>query len=132
MRDEYRLANLWREVPRTDKVKFGKQDMVDAIVRFGRSKASPNAAALVDLVSGKNIIGKPVTPEEIALRSFTPISANDVVQALEAKGFPEGLIFAALALAGVGTLHYNMQANPEGEEMISVEKLEEIVNTLFK
>jgi len=132
LRDEFRLANLFREVPRTDKVKFGKQDMIDVMARFARSKASPNAAAFADFFSGKNMIGQPVAPSDIAMRSFTPIAINDVVQSLEAKGFPEGVIFAALALAGVGTLHYNNQAKPGSEDMVNMDQLENIIRSLFE
>jgi hypothetical protein len=87
-------------------VKFGQQDMGDVLERFARSKLSPTFGAAVDVVAGKDVIGKPVAPAERVASLAVPLSLRDIYGVMEEHGVAKGTAIEILNLFGMGVQHY--------------------------
>lgn len=105
IRDEYRLANLWRDQPKTDKVPYGGDSGFDVLARFARTKFAPVPGALMNLIEGEDLVGEPVTPANQAMSLITPLSMRDIGGIMEEHGVPKGAAITMLNLLGVGVQH---------------------------
>ena len=68
----------------------------ETALRFGRSKMSPTAGLVTDLLTGKNVRGNEVTLgkgslKDIAANNFTPLFAQDLYDAFTKEGFTGAL-----------------------------------------
>lgn len=91
---------------RGEKVPFGSGNSADMIARFLRTKLAPVPGTLVDLASGENVVGEPVTPLSAAGRLVVPISFEDIYQAMLNQGTPKGTAMAILSQFGMGLQSY--------------------------
>lgn len=89
---------------------FGQDDTVDVIGRFLRSKLSPVAGAGMDIASGRNVVGEPITPGMAATRMFVPMTFNEIYETMKEKGMPAGPAFAVLTIFGAGVQTYDEKA----------------------
>ncbi len=107
IRDTLRLPNLFREVPRKDKVPYGGDNVFDVAANFARSKFSPAFGGFVDVTVGKNVIGEPVTPMDVGIKMVVPMSFSETKETMEAHGVPKGATLTTLMLFGAGVQTYN-------------------------
>lgn len=92
-------------------VEFGKASAQDIGWRFMRTKLAPLPSAALNVISGSDVVGNPVTPADAALTMFMPISAGDIVKVWEKEGIEGGLPFTALSMLGVGTQYREPRDN---------------------
>jgi hypothetical protein len=77
--------------------------------RFLRGKLAPLPAAAANLMAGENIVGEETTPAKEAVRLVTPMSFNDIIEAMEAQGVERGTAIAILSLFGASTTTYDQK-----------------------
>lgn len=87
---------------RGERIPFGSGDSATVIGRFLRTKLSPSVGAGFDLATGRNVIGEPVTPADVAVRAVVPISFQEILTTMEQQGVPRGTALTVLSLFGMG------------------------------
>ncbi len=107
IRDTMRLPNLFREVPKTDKVPYGGRNVFSLAADFARTKFSPAFGGAVDFATGENVIGEAVTPADVVLKMTVPMSFEEAMETLEAHGMPKGPALTVLMTFGAGVMTYN-------------------------
>ena len=85
---------------------FGRGDEVTAIGRYLRGKLAPLPGSALNLMSGKDPVGKPVTLGSEAVNLTTPMSYRDIYLAMKEHGVPKGAALGVLALFGMGLQNY--------------------------
>lgn len=99
------------------KLPFGSSDAGSVIWRFLRTKLAPVPGAVVNTLSGSNMIGEPATPGETALSLVTPMSVGNIKDVMEEQGVPRGTALTLLGLLGMGVQYRKpKEAKPEEEE----------------
>lgn len=86
--------------------KASKAGMGAMIGSFMRTKLNPVAGAAVDVATGKDVTGKPVTPGGLAIRMTAPISFQDIAETMQEQGVPKGTAMWILSLFGMGLQTY--------------------------
>ena len=102
---------------RGDKVKFGGRDAALLLWDFSRSKVAPVPGAVVDTLSGTNVLHQKVKPLELNNRFpyvggtvgnlAIPLSLRDVGDVLHEQGVPRGMVIELLNLLGMGVQNYD-------------------------
>lgn len=92
-----------RIVPIRGRIPHGGQDAADVTARFLRTKLSPVVGMGVNLASGKDVVGNPVTPQSVAQGLLVPLSVQDIYSAMLDQGVPKGTAIAILTIFGMGT-----------------------------
>jgi hypothetical protein len=99
-------------------VKYGKTTAVDVMARFARSKASPMIGTAIDLASGTDYMGKPVTPRSMT-KMLYPITYGDIAEQFVNEKIPQATAVSLLAFLGEGVQRYEQQKSkskmPGGE-----------------
>ena len=85
---------------------FGQGDEVTAVGRYLRGKLAPLPGAALNLTSGKDPVGKPVTLGSEAVNLTTPMSYRDIYKAMQEHGVPRGAALGILSLFGMGLQNY--------------------------
>lgn len=94
-------------------VQYGRDDAFDVMSKFIRTKLSPMIGTPIDLATGKNAVGQPVTLKSAAANFVTPLAMKDVYEAIQEQGVPKGTAFGILGLLGLGLQTYQQnQAKP--------------------
>lgn len=75
---------------------------LDVAARFARSKLSPVAGAVVDLMDGENVVGEKVTVGSVAKRLVVPMQYDSLLASFEEQGIPRGTALAILSIFGMG------------------------------
>jgi hypothetical protein len=78
----------------------------DVAARFLRTKLAPLPGMIADVAAGSNVVGEPVTPEQLAADSVTPLSFKDIAEAIEQQGIPRGAAMGMAAMLGMGLQSY--------------------------
>lgn len=78
----------------------------DVLGRFLRSKLSPAVGSAVDMLAGKDVTGRRVTPEDSLKRMVTPLSVGDIAKTMEEQGVAKGTVMSLLSLLGMGVQTY--------------------------
>lgn len=78
----------------------------DILLRFLRTKASPELGTVIDITTGKGFDNKPVTLKSAAADYFTPLLYKDVQAVYQDAGVTQALLTFLLASHGVGTQTY--------------------------
>jgi hypothetical protein len=81
---------------------FGSAGADGTIGRFLRTKLAPVPGALVNVVSGSNVLGEPVSPLDAARQMVTPMSFGDIGAAMEENGVAKGTALGMLVILGMG------------------------------
>lgn len=89
----------------------GKPNMIvggngDVLKNFLRSKLNPVAGTVWNMIEGKDITGKPVTPVSTLVNTTVPISYQDILSTMEKQGIPKGAAMFTLSLFGMGLNTY--------------------------
>lgn len=93
-------------VPLRGNVPYGSDTSADVIGRFLRSKLSPTIGTPIDILSGENAVGEPVTPESAAKGLLVPLSFQDIQKAMQERGVPAGAALGILSIFGAGLQTY--------------------------
>lgn len=91
---------------RGEKVPFGTGDTSDVIARFLRTKLSPAIGSVIDIASGKDVVGQSVTPQGEAIEAVTPLSFREIYETMKEQGVPAGTALGILNLFGVAISTY--------------------------
>jgi len=102
--------------PIRGEVEFGRQTSVGVVGRFIRSKLSPMTGTIVDVASGTDVIGKPVTAGSVAKNLTIPISFRDIQAAIEEQGADKGTALGLVSLFGAGVQTYAAKADEDEDE----------------
>lgn len=102
LRQNLRPLNLFRGTPKNDKVPFGRDDAVDVVKEFLRTKLSPAGTFVAESLSGETVLGEPTTPARSALRMVIPISFEDIYGVMKEQGMTRGAILNILNQFGMG------------------------------
>jgi hypothetical protein len=97
---------------RGEKVPFGGADAADVIGRFARGRLHPTAGSILNILSGKDAVGQPVSIVSELEGSVTPITYQDIVQAYQENDIPEATNLAVAAMFGVGLQTYAPTKKP--------------------
>lgn len=92
---------------------FKQKSRGDILLRFARTKASPELGAITDIATGTSFDNKKVTAKSATANYFTPLLYKDVTDALHSPngGVSQALMTFVLAAHGVGTQTYG----PKGD-----------------
>jgi hypothetical protein len=93
---------------------FGK-DRADVLGSFARGKLAPVPASILDIVSGRNIIGEKVDAKMIAERTLLPLIYSDVKESYKEQGVKALLTVGLPATFGIGVNTYESKPpkNPD-------------------
>jgi len=94
---------------RGPKVPYGAPNAADVTARFLRSKLSPAIGTGLNLLTGKDVVGQPVTPESTASNLLVPLSLQDIYSTMREQGIERGTIFALLSIFGMGLQNYEQR-----------------------
>jgi thioredoxin reductase len=97
---------VWGRGPLTQR-KFG-----DVLTDFMRSKLAPLPSAIWNTAEGKKVTGEPTTLGSELLGMVTPMSVNDIYQALLAHGVPTAAALGLLAFFGDSVNTYAKRGVP--------------------
>lgn len=106
LRKDYRLPNLFREIPRHDEPGYGKATTASVMGKFLRTKLAPAIGTGIDLATGQNVVNEPVTPAGAAVGMVTPLSFGDIADTLEEQGMARGTALSLVSLLGMGMQTY--------------------------
>lgn len=109
LRQEYRFPNLFREIPRTDKVPYKSDTTMGVAGTFVRSKFSPAFGSLANIIDGENVVGEPTDLTTEAKRMVIPMSISEAIETMKEQGIPEGTALTILSLFGFGVQTYDMR-----------------------
>jgi len=94
---------------RGEKLPFGRPDAADVAGRFLRTKLSPAIGGTIDIASGRDVMGNPVTPGSAIARLAVPLSFTDVYGALKDQGMSRGTAISLLGILGAGVQVQNQK-----------------------
>ncbi len=115
---------------RGDKVPYGGANSADVMARFLRSKLSPVVGASVDVLTGKNVVGQPVTPESVAGNLAVPLAIQDVYQAMQDQGVPKGAAMGVLAIFGMNIQSFNAHQRSKPDRRTFGQRMESLGGNL--
>lgn len=78
----------------------------DVIARFLRTKLTPLLGTSIDVLSGENVVGEPVTPLSTAKDLLIPLSFNDVYKQMQEQGIAAGTAYTLLNIFGMSVQTY--------------------------
>lgn len=87
---------------RGEKVPFGGDNSASVIGNFLRTKLAPVPASGLDLLTGKDITGKPVDLASEMQELSIPLTYRDIYKAMREHGTPADVALSLLALFGAG------------------------------
>ena len=88
----------------------------DTASRFLRTKLHPTVGAFVDIKTGKDLTGRPVTMQDIPRRLLMPLAYQDVYHAIREHGIPDGEALGMLGVFGMGVNTYISEYGDLGTE----------------
>lgn len=97
-------------LPLSGRLPFGQDNYFDVLARYTRGKLAPAPGAALDLLSGTDVVGQPVTPASRAGGLVTPLYARDVLEAFRDLGVPRGTAVSLAGLLGVSMTTYDPDA----------------------
>jgi hypothetical protein len=91
---------------RGEKVPYGADDSFDVMGNFARTKFSPIVGSLVNVITGKNVVGETTDVVEETKRMLIPMSFTEMKETFESQGIPEATALTTLQLFGMGVQTY--------------------------
>lgn len=91
---------------RGEKVPYGGANTYDVITQFLRYKFSPMIGTSVNVVTGKNPIGEPVTVGSTIRDLTVPLSLRDIYETIQEQGVPVGAAMGLMSIFGLGLQTY--------------------------
>lgn len=105
-------------------VVFGGDNAFVVSARFLRTKFSPSFGLAVNLATGKDVVGDPVTVStvegitEVSKDLLMPLSFRDIFEAMKEQGVPKGSALAAINLLGAGLSTYNTKKKTRRRKVV--------------
>jgi len=96
---------------RGEDVPYGGDTSAEVVARFLRGKLSPTFGIPMDVLSGQNVVGEPMTLGRAALEAPTPLAFDDIYEAMKDQGVPAGTALGLLSVFGMGLQTY--EAKPK-------------------
>jgi len=87
-------------------VKFGQSDSFDILTRFLRYKLSPMFSTAVNVATGEDPVGQPVTPKSTVKNLVIPLAMKDIHETIQEQGLPKGASMGLLSIFGMGLQTY--------------------------
>jgi len=94
---------------RGDKVPYGGSNAADVIFRFLRTKLAPVPSQALDVLTGKNVVGQPVSPQSLATNVTVPLALRDIYDAMIDQEVPRGTALGILSIFGASLQTYDPQ-----------------------
>lgn len=88
-------------------IPFGGSNSAEVIGRFLRTKLAPVPGAVLNNITGENVVGQPVTAASTAQDLMTPMAMRDIYNAMQEQGVPRGTALSLLSLLGMGLQTYD-------------------------
>lgn len=101
LRSGLKPLNLVRKKPDESAPKYGGLTGADVASNFARTKLAPIPGAAMDLVTGKNVIGQPITLGGEAANLIAPMSLQNIQSVMQEHGVPGGTALTLLDLLGM-------------------------------
>jgi hypothetical protein len=92
-----------------EKAPYGSPLMDAYIGKFLRSKLRPEIGAVLDALSGENMVGEQLTAAEKAMNFAVPLAYQDFFKIMDEQGIPAGLALQVLSALGVGIQHFEVR-----------------------
>jgi len=128
LRENLRPLNLFRKKDPTIK-DWRDTDSSKIIWNFTRSKLSPIFGSGLNILTGKDVVGKPVTVKSEAMNLLTPLSLQDIFKTMQAQGVPAGTALQLLSMFGMGLQTFDDKTTTVTNKVDSNENLRK---ALFK
>jgi hypothetical protein len=93
-------------------MRYGSNDVLDVMVRFGRSKLSPQFGFMMNLLTGQTMTGEEVT---LLNQLPYPITYGDIYDVMQEDGVPVNITLSVLTVLGMGLQTYE----PEQQTLLS-------------
>ncbi|MFA7463244.1 MAG: hypothetical protein WCY59_08895, partial [Anaerovoracaceae bacterium] len=87
---------------RGDNVRYGGATTWSVISNFLRTKLTPGLGLGINLLEGKDLVGKKMDVSDIPKEVIVPLSFMDIYDAMEEEGIPMGMALGTLGLFGIG------------------------------
>lgn len=97
-------------LPLSGQLPYGMDNYADVLGRFVRGKLAPAPGAALNLLSGTDVVGHPVTAGSTAANMVTPLFGKDVFEAMQDLGIPRGTAVSLLGLLGMSMNTYDATA----------------------
>lgn len=110
IRQGMRPLNLFRDKPHNDAPKYGEASGFDVMTNFARSKLAPVFGSAVNLSTGKDFKGDPVSLDSEVLNNTMPMSITGMAAAIEDAGVPVGVAWNIASILGSGLQTYDEHA----------------------
>jgi hypothetical protein len=120
LRSAYTLGDLQGKPH--PKAQFGGEDGFDVLARFARTKLAPVPGAIVNTLTGEDVVGNEVTPATTAANLVTPMSLQSVGEIMTDNGVPKGAAIMMLNLLGMG-VQYRKPRHTSDQELEAFKKL---------
>ena len=98
---------------RGEDVPYGAQTADDVIKQFLRTKLAPVTGSAVDLIVGKDVLGRPVTLGSEAQELIIPMAYRDIYDTMRKQGIPKGTALGLLSIFGMGVQNYDDEKRGE-------------------
>lgn len=103
------MSSTTGKVRKIDSGKFGDPTTWDTLWRFAQTKLAPSTALLVNVKSGHDLIGNPVTPQSVAA-GMIPLNFQGAWEAYKQN---EGNIPAGVAAGALGSIGFGVNTYPD-------------------
>lgn len=87
--------------------KYGSQDILDIMARFGRSKLSPQFGFMMNLITGETMTGEEVNLLNTGTQLVHPMTYGDIWDVMQEEGIPTDIGLSILAFFGMGLQTYD-------------------------
>ncbi|MGL4242379.1 MAG: hypothetical protein ACRCTI_14825, partial [Beijerinckiaceae bacterium] len=101
---------------RLGKPKYGGRDLTKVLGDFTRSKFSPSVGWGVNIVTGNDYSGQPISPLKATAQLFFPMSASSVIDVMEAHGVTRGTAINLFNILGAASQYRKSDAEEAAEE----------------
>lgn len=91
---------------RGENIPYGGNDSFDIISNFLRAKLSPMIGAGVNIATGKDVVGEPVTALSTVKNLTIPLAMRDIYKVMTDQGIDKGSTMSLLSILGVGLQTY--------------------------
>lgn len=127
----YQLAKAQRKSTTTGEIY--ESNRWDLAFNFLRTKLSPQASLLVDLLKGQTMIGEEVfdSPTKELYERLMPLAVQDVIEAIKEQGVAGGLA-AVPGIFGVGVVTYPDKEFANWEKVVGKNADRDALKGLFK
>jgi hypothetical protein len=109
------------KITKLDGTEFPFETRADIALKFGRSKLSPSAGTVADLLTGETMDGQEVTLKDEVIKNVLPLYIQDMSELIQKDGATGLLTSAVPAFFGVGVQDYSGEYGLESEQIDDTE-----------